>query len=370
MSTNFAYDTNQTNSISPDAFAVYEKQTRTTAEILKFPVRADTGTGKVSIPLLRPKVVRQKLLQLTFLNFSTNIDATITDIKRISSQEIKIIALIDTDVSVVSTIYGKTQGEYFIIEETSLKLEPKKDTAQADFIAATTTAILALGGEIFLQIPVLGLDLRLKFGLNLKEAALVLQRRLLAYRIMVIEEATQKRFLLPKDEYKGKDVEIITFIYKSIVDRSFAWPANRSSRVYPKERFSDLENLMEEIKPKNYCMSTFVARPKLRKEVLFGQEINLGLEEIKVEGLILEEPQHISKQLKDEKLSQITASFLVTTGKVQYFFKDVPILPENCWSELIQKLIDLGPSLNNIVLDGYFSAMASLADLPEEDKVE
>ncbi len=374
MSTYFAYDTNQTNSISAaDAFAVYEKQTRTTAEILKFPVRSDSdiGTRKISIPLLRPKVVRQKLLQLNFLNFSTNIDAPIIDIKRISPQEIKITALIDTDFSVILSIYGKTQGDSFIIEKSSLKPELKKDTAQANFIASTITAMmLAAGGEILLQIPVLGLKLPLRFESNLKELSIALHRRQLIHRIMVIERATQKRFQLPKDEYKGQEIKVIAFIYKAIIERSFTWQADRFFFTYTKERFSELEKLIEQIKAKNYCMEPFIVGTRLRKEVLFGQEISLGLEEVKFENLILEEPEYISNQLKDENIPQIKVGFLVTTGKVRYFFKDAPVFPENCWNELIQKLIDLESDLNNLTLNRYFSEMATLADLPEEDKAE
>lgn len=334
------------------------KLIRPKAEIIKIPSK-----------LPKPKVVRRESLQITFSNFSFDIDASITNLKRASGTAVYIEALIAKDVSIMVTINGKIEGEYFVTEDVTLRLNPNKNVAHAEFIASTATAILALGGKLQLQIPIIGLKLELLFPLSLKEISSMLRRRQLAYRIMVIEAATGKRFQLPRNEYTGKEVEDITFIYNAIINRSFVWSTDKFFLHLSREKFDDMNDFINEIKSKEYHTGHFEAGPMEHITFLFGNSISLGSEIIRMTDMILENPESVINKLEDKDISELVVPFIIPTGEALYSYEYAPSLPSQPWDELTQKLINLEEMLDELILNRYHAAArATLGDLPEKEQ--
>lgn len=98
-----------------------------------------------------------------------------------------------------------------------------EEMTRAEFVGSTLIAMLALVNEVHLRIPGIQFEQVLKFDLPLQGISHWLQRRQTAYRLLVIERATDVEFSLPP-RFSGDETQTIAFLYHAVVDRVFVWP--------------------------------------------------------------------------------------------------------------------------------------------------
>src|SRR5260370_3254045 len=99
---------------------------------------------------------------------------------------------IDSGVKAILSLTGHlvNGGDNFQVEQLGMKMETTMSRARADFIACSLTAMLSLGGQVRIEIPDAAFSLVANFDANLLETSKMLERRLVAFRIMTIELAT------------------------------------------------------------------------------------------------------------------------------------------------------------------------------------
>lgn len=105
--------------------------------------------------------------------------------------------------------------------------------------------------------------------------------RQMAYRLMVIENATGLEFSLPQN-YAGEDVKTIAHLYHAIVDRSFVWPIGAVTVYVPatQERLSGF--------PQDNVVTPQQLGPTPVIKNLFGHTIDCGSEELFIDDAVIE----------------------------------------------------------------------------------
>src|SRR5262249_9577399 len=146
-------------------------------------------------------------------------------------------------------------------------------------------------GMVRLQIPEIELDLPLSFeSLPLRLVSQMLQRRQVAYRLMVIERATDKEFLLPT-YLSGEEVGIIAFVYRAIVDRSFVWPAG-VVRIFVQAIPAALDSLAPYDRPAYRKIG-----PTPMSKSILGHSLPLGPETIIMQDGIIQNADEVQREL-------------------------------------------------------------------------
>jgi len=330
-------------------------------------VSAAVVAEMLPFPLSRPAIGLS--LQIGFSDFHSQLVASVigsTFNREAESGTLAIRAAVGTDAIVDVNLAGSLVKDRtrFHPEQASLKIEPASARARAEFVATTFMAMLGLAEEVQLQIPEISLGLRLKFDMPLPEISRMLQRRQLAYRLMVIERATGIKFILPS-RFSGDEVETIAFIYQAIVERSFAWPVETIQVSIPATQ-EWLARLAADDHPTDYGFG-----PEPATRTLLGQSIKLGHETVIIRDGIIEHAETVRRELAcgDGHLVEVVIRSL--SGQAIYQLPGAPRLPGAPWDSEIQSLIDLESQFDSRLAERYHAlAAATLADLTEEERLE
>ncbi len=268
---------------------------------------------------------------------------------------------VDSNVDLDLTLTGKwveNEGK-FQPEQFSLFYQIKESRPRAHFIAATLMAVMGLAGKFDLQISEPEVSTTLNFELPLLEISKLLHRRQFTYRLMVIEEATGARFLLPST-ISEKDIKKIAFVYHAIVDRSFVWSS---------ERFKGTISATEEWFVQGG--RPFAWEIESLSETVLGQSINLGSAKISTEDAVIQRPDEVQQQLAAMDGRQIPIMIRSFSGRIRYDFTEAPLAPDLSRDSKIQALIDIEPQLDVALVQRYHAlAAATLDGLTEEEKKE
>src|SRR5205807_1103556 len=162
-------------------------------------------------------------LQIVIPDFAGVLELPLTDIGGgMTSGKVLLKASIDVDSTIGLLLIGEliARDDKFHVRQVSLSTETTTKKAQTDFVLTTIRAALSLANQVQLRMTEIGLDLELRFSEPLIEISNMLRRRMIAYRILVIERATGHRFELPLD-ISGMEVEEIALIYNAITARTF-----------------------------------------------------------------------------------------------------------------------------------------------------
>jgi hypothetical protein len=324
-----------------------------------------TGTESMSpLQIEQPDLVGS--LRVAIPDFGYCLTAPIVDLSpETGIGKVSLTVAIDESVLVLVTLTGSLLNDgQFRIQHTGLKVEATRNRARADFIASTFWAMLGLAESVRLQVPELELDLSLGIRLELSAISEMLQRRLLAYRLMVIERATGREFELPSF-IPPEQVKNTALIYHAIVKRSFEWPIGFVEYGWPatnevRDRIVELNSL------------SFVRLgPHPESRVLFGQVVPLGSCFITILDKLVEDFDRVLVELgrQDGRIVRVVIRSL--TGRGTYDFLHPPRLPNSPWESEIQQLVDLESKLDGRLVQRYNElAAATLAGLSDDEKNE
>ncbi|HEY0324051.1 MAG TPA: hypothetical protein VGC66_24095 [Pyrinomonadaceae bacterium] len=307
-------------------------------------------------------------LHITVPDFKFRLNAPLLDVTpTFSLGKIVIRAIVDTHVIAVLTLNGNLiQGTTkFQTERFALSFELIEQRPRALFTAASILAMLGVARVMDVGIPEFDLGQRVNFDLPLPVICERLEKRQIAYRLMAIEQATGKEFLLPLS-FAGSDLSAISFTYHSIVNRSFIWPDTRTLEgVIPanREGFARLHPINQPTK------ITFDSIPA--SKMVLGQLIPLGKARIVIEDAVLQNSDKVKDELEQNDGHQVEILMRSLSGQARYELPDAPHLPDTPWEPFIQELIGLESRLDACVINRYNAmAAATLAGLTEEEKAE
>jgi len=313
----------------------------------------------------RPDLVAS--LRVSIPDFGYSLSAPIMDLTQGTDiGKISLTVTIDESVIVLITLTGSLSKEdgRFRIEHTGLKVEATRNRARADFIASTFWAMLGLAAKVRLQVPELELDLTLRFQLELSSVSEMLQRRLLGYRLMIIERATGREFELPSF-IPPEQVKNTALIYHAVVEQSFEWPIG-----FVEYGWLATKEVRDRILELNH-LSFVRLGPHPESKELFGQLVSLGPCFITIKDKVIEDFDRVLRELECYDGRIVRAVIRSLTGRGAYDFLSPPRLPASPWDLEIQKLVNLESKLNNQLVERYNELAASTLDgLTEEEKRE
>jgi hypothetical protein len=333
------------------------------AATLDHPMTSPVVQGSVpdSLPLLKPDSNLSLLINAS--GFRYGLEAPIIDRPIIEDNKITVRFVVDENV-------------YFDLNLTSQSIDPENKSKpgqfsfsyhieerrpRAQFVADTLMAVMGLAGRFDLKISEPEVSAHLTFEFPLLEISKMLQRRQTAYRLMVIEAATGKQFLLPS-VISEKEVGTIAFVYHAITDRSSVWPSGSYNRSISatQENASQFAQLAQPF--------SWSAAVKSNKTIL-GQSINLGYAVVAMEDAVVSNLDEVRKHLEAGDGRQVTFHIRSLSGQDKYEFIKPPSSSRIFWEPKIQALIDLKPYLDAAITERYHAlARATLAGLTEEEK--
>jgi hypothetical protein len=307
------------------------------------------------------------LLRIKFTEFNANFEFKITGIEgSVESNEIILFLNLDNQLRVKAILEGFWEGNTepkFQLRSFGLKLDEKQETPMSIFLSSTLWAMLGLSSKFSVLIPELSYDFTVSFELAIDEITKLLQERQIAYRLLVISAATGIRLPFPHGFIDGNDIEIISFCYHSIVDREFNWFAN--PHTIPCQATEESLSWL----PKTKEPSSITFRPEPVIKSIFGINVPLGIMTVKINNLVIDNYEKVKEKLSKLDNEIVNVKHRSVDGTITMIAVDVPQLPQNPWSEKLQKLIDLDSQLDEKVLDRYFNlASSTLEGLTKKQK--
>lgn len=330
------------------------------------PSLAVVGTLAKVIPFPFKKTVSKPSLEITVPDFHFKFSTSISEIEsgNVSSDIIFKASLYDS-IDIVINLTGElVERDGFRVIEVSVNTEFEIARARAEFIASTFLSTIGLAENVRLRIPEIELDLELQFQSSLSEISVMLQRRQMAYRLMVIERATGYEFEAPVS-LSSAEMENLALVYYAIVERSFIFPF--STVTYPVvpateeylQQFASLEG-----------KSSIVFGPEPLSKTLLGKTISLGNDSTWIiENAAIDRFDEVKKELARGDGHPVEIVIRSLSGQARYNLPTAPRLPDNPWDSEIQKLIELESDLDARLVERYHVlAAATLAGLTDEEK--
>lgn len=334
---------------------------------LSVDVNTLVGSSPIPLTLELPKHSPPTAsLLIAIADFDFKLSAPLVDYTpTLESGEITLRAVVDDNVVALLTLTGelKRGTSMFETESFSFGVEITKQESRALFVASTLMAMLGITGEMDIKIEGLGLGQKVTFDASLLITSGRLEQRLLAYRLMVIEAATRKTFVIPKFITRD-DLGTIAFVYHAIVDRAFVWP---NTYVFEGSVHANSAGRAQASIEKPTSLK-FDSVPQIR--TLFDQRISLGHASIIVDDAIAQNAEKVNRELEADDGHEVKFALRSLSGKARYEFHEAPRF-DSQWSPQIQTLINLEPSLDAGLVSRYNElAAATLAGLSENEKRE
>lgn len=283
-----------------------------------------------------------------------------------ASDKVIVECAVDTDAIIVLTLIGNLleDGDKFKIEQVLLTPELTEQRARADFVCSTLVAMLGLGANVILKIPEINLNLNLNFDSPLPSISEMLRRRQIAYRLMVIEQATGREFLIP-DSLTGDEVESIAFAYHAITKESFFWPIKTVQIFIPA-----LQEKLTELRLSDQPTIHVFPPRKVSKNIL-GQSIELGHEQVTIEDGIVLDIDNVRRELATDDGHLVEVIMISLSGQAKYEIFEAPNLRDRSWGDNIKTLIDIEAELDSRLAQKYHAlATATFAGLTESEIAE
>ncbi len=305
-------------------------------------------------------------MQIAISDFDFHLSAPLIDFTpTFESGEVTLRAAVDVNVVALLTLTGelKRGTSLFETESFSFGVDVTKQEARALFIASTIMAMLGIAEEMEIKIAELEMGQKVTFKASLLMTSGRLEQRLLAYRLMVIEEATGKKFQLPKFISRD-DVGSIAFVYHAIVDRTFVWPNNH---VF-EGSVSANSAARAQVSLEKATSVKFDSIPLSR--TLFGQTISLGHAAMIVEDAIVQDTEMVDRELATDDGHEIKFPVRSQSGQARYEFHEAPNFHPQ-WDSRIKALVNLESELDAGLVSRYNELAAStLAGLSENEKIQ
>lgn len=322
--------------------------------------------GRSSFALHEPALNTDVSLQINISDFDFHLTAPLIDYTpTLESGEVTLRAAVDKNVVAFLTLTGELRRgtAMFETEQFSFAVEVSEQEPRALFIVSSIMAMLGIVEEMDINIAELGMGQKVTFDVPLLITSGRLEQRLIAYRLMVIEEATGRKLRIP-NFISRDDLGSIAFVYHAIVDRQFEWP---NSYIFEGSVAANSEGRAQAPIDKPTSLR-FSEIPLSR--TLFGETISLGHATITVEDAIVQNPREVDRELAVDDGHVIKFAIRSQTGRATYAFQETPRFHPR-WDPRVQALVNLESQLDAKLVARYNElASATLADLSEEEKKE
>jgi hypothetical protein len=330
------------------------------------PVTGPIIQGSVPISLPLPHLDSKLSLLISAPGVLYQLEAPIAGRPIIEDGKIAARFIVDGDVYLDLTLMGQSveQENKFKSGQFSLFYKIEAQRPRAHFVANTLLSVIGLVGRFDLKISEPEVSTNLTFETSLLEISKMLKRRQTAYRLMVIEKATGKQFLLPSTISEG-EIEKIAFVYHAIVDRSFVWSVGGVNITAPATQ----ENAF--LFARAIQSSSWPFPEQSFSESILGQHINLGRAAVTVEDAVVTNSDEVLKQLEASDSHEVKLEIHSLSGRGKYEFTEMPYSSRVSWEPKIQALVDLEPYLDAVITERYHAlAAATLEGLTEKEKEE
>jgi hypothetical protein len=320
------------------------------------------GNVPISLPIPRPDSNLSLLVNLPGVHYA--FEAPIVSSPVIEDNRIIARFVVDDNVYLDLNLTGQSiqPGNQFKSGQFTLFYKIEEPRPRAHFVANTLMAVISLVGRFDLKISKPEVSTNLNVATSLLEMSKMLHRRQTAYRLMVIEKATGKQFLIPAT-ISEKEIERIAFVYHAIVDRILTWPGGSLNSSIPASQ-ENASNFAQLVQPFNGPLPE-----QSLSETVLGQSIYLGRTVITMEGAVVKNLNEVREQLEARDGRQVTLE--IHSRQDKYEFLETPYLLNESWEPKIQALINLEPYLDAAITERYHAlAAATLVGLTEEEKKE
>jgi hypothetical protein len=292
------------------------------------------------------------------------LELTDLDDSEIESGRVVVRAAVDTNATMVVTLFGESDSEGFHTKRFSFGFESAEKTAESDFRLATLRAALSLATQTRLVSSGLGLDHWFRLNESLRDISEMLKLRQTMHRLMVIERATGRRFKIPSF-IEGKDMETISLLHHAITERAFGWPFEGVLTI----SYAASKDIAASLAAWN--MASDFVYPCFQRQSLFGIEFPLGEGTITIVDKHIEGFEHTFKELMSDDGHTVELRVRSRIGLAHYNVPGAPRLPAKVWNNDLRMLIDMEGQLDAALVERYNAlAAASLAGLNEDEKAE
>ena len=273
------------------------------------------------------------------------------------SRKMTIRAAVDENAHLLLSLNGVLPGQEVLVHIEFLERRPR-----AEFVASSLRAILSLTRSVSIKLPESDIPLDSPTEQSLLKISHLLRARQTAYRLMVIERATGKKFRITSDVTE-QDAGYIAFAYRAIVDRSFIW-AFDPKKITALATQKYLAQLPQKGQPMRY------ENPFDHLDLtILGEIVSLGSGTVFMEDFFIVDEDKVRSELAindGHTVEYISGSL---SGQATWNCPEAPRLPDSPWDSKIQSLIDLESKLDARLSELYNALAAStLEGLTEEEK--
>ncbi|SRR6266498_379495 len=296
-------------------------------------------------------VIRDTPAELDFPTFGLSLAVLIESIWSAEKQQLILKVELDEGVTFFWQSVGKPieRGDKVLLSGAA-EINLVSPRPEAHFIAATLQSMLLLDEQAVLRANQLGLSTSIHFADSLKTVSKFMQRRQLAYRLMVIEKAFDQEFSIPRF-ISSDERSTIDFVYRAVTDRSFTWP-------FWQETFPFLANkLARQSLVKLNGADSFTIGIEDLQQILLGQFLNLGEVKVVIQNAALVNSDQVNSEFQQLNGHSFEASIKSLSGVATYEFTEPPHLPDSLWDERINQFIELEDKLD----EHFFQAVNQLA---------
>ena len=309
-----------------------------------------------------PAIVRNTPAELAFPTFGYRLPVLMESILIADKQRLTLKIEVDEGVALVWRMTTKqtNNGERVILEGT-VGIELISDLTRAHFIAATLHALLMLDKSATLLAPEIRFSANTHFADSLRTVSEFLQRRQLAYRLMVAEKAFHQRLPVPSQLSESQRSDI-NFVHQAVAEKIFDWPFWQDSfALTVNEQTRTLLAGIDGMHP-------FVIEIGCLQHPLLGQSVSLGQVDVIVQNAAIINSDEVNRALQQPEGHAFQAIIRSLSGRASYQFFEAPALPANDWEPRIAELIALEDKLDEQFFQAVNQLAAStLADLTDEE---
>lgn len=335
-------------------------------------VGAATSTSRISTEQLLELVpdTSKFALSIEVPAFGTKLRGEIVDLQTTDNySEITFRSIVDIGVIALLTIHSEPSigpDENLQIKEVFLSFQVTEHRARPLFITDTLYSMLGLGETVRVLIPTINIDVTLRFDVPLSDLSELLQRRKMYFGLMVVENATGKKFEVP--EYiSGEDMSAIFFAARAILDRQFIWRVNEIIQPTPAntQTFSWFQNLTYS-RSDNRTFKLVFGPAEMPRAVL-GQETSLGPQTIFIDDAFIEDYENVGSALALMDDRVVTIRIRPSSRVGRYVFTNPPTIQNDAWDENVRRFIELEGALSQALMAKYLTLMSIVVpELPPE----
>lgn len=308
-------------------------------------------------------VVRDTSAEIVFPKFGFNWIVMMESTVSADKQHLTLNIRVDDGVALVWRMSVKPNGdEERVILEGTTGIEITSDRPLAHFVAATLQSLLMLDESAVLRAHEIGFSANAYFADSLKRVGVFLQRRQLAYQLMVIENAFHQELAVPPQISVSQSTDI-GFVYRAVIERTFNMSFWQDSFALPvNEKAHSLLATLNGKQP-------FEIEIGCLKQHLLDQVVSLGKVKLIIQDAMLINQDEVGQTFQQMTGHTFQATIRSLSGKATYQFCDAPTLPPDIWEPHIAALIALEDKLDEQFFQSVNQlAAASLRGLTEKEK--